>query len=261
MSISFWKNWVKTFKSFFFFSTIFAWSAATAPVGWFLFVLQRFSGSVAIRRWARTANWAYGRIALWLIRPFIKIRCINPQGAKHLGSCILVCNHQSILDLYLLSAQDCRQPCPVTKSWPFKLLFPFAPGMLAAGYVQVEGRTAQEVHAQCRQRLSEGAALVFYPEGRRSRDNTLGKFHAGAFKLALEENVPIVPIVIRNSGKAIRPGSLVLEPCPVEMELLPPIMPEGFAAFRCQSIPHRALLRYVRGLYKTALTQEESYED
>lgn len=260
MYMPFWKNWMKSFKSFLFFAILFFWSAALAPVGAAFFLLERLTGSVAVRRLARAANWLYGRSVLWLSRPFIKIRCINPGGAKDLGSCILVCNHQSILDLYLIAVQGCHQACPVAKSWPFRLLFPFAPGMLAAGYIQAEGHTPHEISALCHQRLSEGTALVFFPEGRRSRDNSLGKFHAGAFKLALEENVPIVPMVIRNSGKAIRPGSLLLEPCCVEVELLPPIMPEGFAAFRGDLLPHRTLLKYVRQLFKKALAKEVSHE-
>lgn len=251
---------MKSFNSLLFFVTLFFWSAALVPVGVVFFLLERLTGSITVRRCARAANWLYGRSVLWLSRPFLKIRCLNPGGAKDLGSCILVCNHQSILDLYLICAQGCRQPCPVAKSWPFKLLFPFAPGMLAAGYIQAEGRTPQEINALCHQRLSEGTALVFFPEGKRSRDNTLGKFHSGAFKLALEENVPIVPMVIRNSGKAIRPGSLRLEPCFVEVELLPPIRPEGFSKFRGQPIPHRALLKYVRQLFKNALAKEVSHE-
>lgn len=251
---------MKIFNSLLFFAILFFWSAALAPVGLAFFLLERLTGSVAVRRLARTANWLYGRSVLCLSRPFLKIRCINHGGAKELGRCIIVCNHQSILDLYLICAQDCRQPCPVAKSWPFRLLFPFAPGMLAAGYIQAEGRTPHEIDALCHQRLLEGTALVFFPEGRRSRDNTLGKFHSGAFKLALEENVPIVPMVIRNSGKAIRPGSLLLESCYVEVELLPPIMPEGFSEFRAQPIPHRALLKHVQQLFKNALAKEVSHE-
>lgn len=251
---------MKIFNSFIFFAILIIWSAALTPVGVAFYLLERLTGSVAVRRWARAANWLYGRSVLWLSRPFLKIRCINPGRVKDLGSCILVCNHQSILDLYLICVQDCHQPCPVAKSWPFRLLFPFAPGMLAAGYIQAEGRLPQEIDALCHQRLSEGVALVFFPEGRRSRDNTLGKFHVGAFKLALEENVPLVPMVIRNSGKAIRPGSLFLEPCCVEVELLAPIMPEGFGEFRSQPIPHRALLKYVRQLFQNALAKEVSNE-
>lgn len=241
-----------------FFATLLCWSILAAPVGWGLFVAQKLTGLSRTRSWARSVNWLYGRVSIWLVRPFLSVRITNPDAAKNLGPCIMTANHQSFLDLYLLGAQGCTQVCPVAKGWPFKLLFPFAPAMLAAGYINAEDSDYEDIAAQCRERLNEKAALVFYPEGRRSRDGHLGPFHSGAFRLALEHSLPIVPMVIRNSGNAVSPGSFLLRSRSIDMKILEPVMPEEYVRFRSCRFPHRELLNHVRKIYLEELKEKNN---
>lgn len=236
-----------------FFCILLFWSFLLAPFGWILYILHKLTKMYTIRRWARLASWFYGHSSLLLLRPFIKVHCHNYYEGVGKLPCIITANHQSILDLYLLGFQGVTQVCPVTKTWPFRLLLPFAAIMRTAGYVEAEGHSVEEIVQECRQRVKEGAALVFYPEGQRSRDGKLGRFHAGAFQLALEENLPIIPMVIKNSGMVIKPGSLNVFPGTVEMEMLPAIMPSVYEKFRQEAIPHRALLKYVYRLYQEKL--------
>ena len=51
---------------------------------------------------------------------------------------------------------------------------------------------------QARQRLTKGHCFAVFPEGHRSRDGRLGEFYAGAFRLAIEAQVPVVPVVSRG---------------------------------------------------------------
>lgn len=239
--------------SILFFSILLLWSALLAPFGWILYFLHKLTKASTIRSWARLAGWIYGRSSLLVLRPFIKVNCQNSHEGIGKLPCIITANHQSILDLYLLGFQSVTQVCPVTKSWPFRLLLPFTAVMRTAGYVEAEGHSMEYVTRECRQRLKEGAALVFYPEGQRSRDGKLGRFHSGAFQLALEENLPIVPMVIKNSGAVIKPGSFSVCPGTVEMEMLPAIMPSAYEKFRQKALPHRALLKHVYQLYQEKL--------
>lgn len=229
----------------------------TAPVGWFIFLAYKISGRKRIRCIARSFNWLYGRCSIFLLSPFIAVERINPKAAKGIGPCIIISNHQSIFDLYLLGAQDCSQVCPVTKSWPFRLLFPFAPGMLAAGYIDAQSSGMEGLLRQCDDRIAEGAALVFYPEGQRSKNGKLGKFHTGAFMYAIDKNLPIVPMIIHGTGKAIKPGSLAVNKCGVKMEMLSPLMPDEYKVFKEDLLPHRALMRHVRDIFKRKLDGEK----
>lgn len=244
----------KTLTSLAFFSVLLVWSCLLAPFGWLLFLLHKLTGLRRIRSWARLAGWIYGRSSLTLLRPFLRVVSVHPDEAVGKTPCIITANHQSILDLYLLGFQNLKQVCPITKSWPFRLLLPFTPAMRTAGYIEAEGRSLEEIVALCRERMEEGAALVFYPEGRRSRTGELGMFHAGAFRLALAENLPIVPMVIKNSGSRIKPGTFRMTPGVIEIEMLPAIMPSAYDDFRKAPVPHRALLKHVRALYVDSLT-------
>ena len=231
------------------FGILAVWSCLLMPAGWLIWLGYKLTGSSVFRRLARRAGWLYGRSSLLLLHPFIRIRSINPGAALGHDSCIIMANHQSILDLYLLGFQSRTDVCPITKSWPFRRLLPFTAAMRTAGYIEAEGRDPESVLRECRTRLAEGCSLVIYPEGQRSRDGALGRFHPGAFLMALEENVPIVPMIIKNSYDILPPGSFRARCGTLEVEMLPAILPQEYARFRAEALPHRALLKHVRQLY------------
>ena len=62
------------------------------------------------------------------------------------------------------------------------------------------------------ERISEGYSLAISPEGTRSPTPRVGHFKKGAFHMALQAGVPIVPIVIRNAGQLLWRGSTVHAP-------------------------------------------------
>ncbi len=190
--------------------------------------------------------WFYGYMTLWLLRPWLQVHMRNADLALRCPRAIIVCNHQSFLDIYLLAAQRQSNVCLVTKSWPFRLLFFFAPAMRSAGYIDAESLPPEEVERRCLQRLDEGATLVVYPEGRRTRDGRLGRFHSGAFHVAVHAGVPVLPLLIHNSFQVFPPGGRLFRPAAIAMEFLEPVCPELFAA---ELLPHRAMMRRTHALF------------
>lgn len=69
----------------------------------------------------------------------------------------------------------------------------------------------------------EGKSVVIAPEGTRSVSPKLANFKKGAFHLAMQAGVPVVPIVIHNALDIAPKGDLIYRPCTVEVEILPPI--------------------------------------
>ena len=67
------------------------------------------------------------------------------------------------------------------------------------------------------------------PEGTRSRDGRLGTFKRGAFHMARQAGVPIVPIVIHNAEDALPGSSMVVRPAQVKVTVLPPIQTTDWA--------------------------------
>jgi putative phosphoserine phosphatase/1-acylglycerol-3-phosphate O-acyltransferase len=73
------------------------------------------------------------------------------------------------------------------------------------------------------EKLREGVSIAIAPEGTRSATQRLGRFKKGAFHLAMQGGVPIVPIVIRNAGDVMWRGSILIRPGTIDVAVLPPI--------------------------------------
>lgn len=99
----------------------------------------------------------------------------------------------------------------------------------------------------------EGKSVVIAPEGTRSVSPKLAPFKTGAFHIAMQAGVPVVPIVIHNALDLAPKGDLVYRPCTVEVEVLPPIDTSGWTR---QTI--RQNVATVRGQFLKALGQQET---
>lgn len=201
---------------------------------------------------ARRCNWLYGHVLLLLIRPWMPVRIRNADMAMRFPGSIVVCNHQSFLDLYLLAAQKQPDVCFVTKRWPFRRLFFFAPAMHSAGYIDAESLSPDEVEQRALACLHREVTLVIFPEGRRSRNGRLGKFHVGAFRLSIRSGKPVLPLIIHNSFQVAPPGCPLPRPVPIHMEFAEPVLPTDFMD---TLLPHRSMMRQVRALYLQRLHQ------
>lgn len=74
----------------------------------------------------------------------------------------------------------------------------------------------------------EGISLVMAPEGTRSATPRLGPFKKGAFHIAMQAGVPMVPIVMRNAGEVMWRGAQVIRAGTVEVVVLPPVDTSGW---------------------------------
>lgn len=73
------------------------------------------------------------------------------------------------------------------------------------------------------QTLRAGISVVIAPEGTRSYSPQVGRFKKGAFHIARQAGVPVVPVVIRNSGEICWRNSMVVRPGDIDVAVLPPI--------------------------------------
>ncbi len=156
-------------------------------------------------------------------------------GRENLPKCdcpvIFVANHQSqvdILVLFLLGVQFRW----IAKESLFRIpLFGWA--MAAAGYVPVNRssvRGGRRGMLLARRVLDSGISMAFFPEGTRSADGTLGAFKAGAFALATQAMLPVVPLSIVGAGSALPKGGFVPRHCSFRIVVHPAIQPLGLDA-------------------------------
>ena len=153
---------------------------------------------------------------------------LRVQGEEHLWSnrpAVFIFNHQSGLDMILMLKLLRRDFTGVAKqeirSNPI-----FGPLFSAAGVAFVDrSNTVKAIEAlgPALQALREGRSLIMAPEGTRSTTPTLGPFKKGAFRLAMQAGVPIVPVVFRNVLDALPKGGVVVRPAVIEAVVLPPV--------------------------------------
>ena len=232
------------------FTVFIALTVLVLPVGWCCITVFRMVGWNYGHDAIRIGSYYYARTLWKLLSPVLPVHTDNASEAKHHAPCVIVANHQSFLDLFLLGTQANNNFCYLSKNWPYRKLFFFAPIMRYAEYVNVETHTPDQIEKQCRTLLKKGVSLVIFPEGRRTRDGTLGEFHSGAFRIACEAEVPVVPMVIFNSGRAFPVGGRYFVPETLRVKLLPAIFPQDFTD---ADLPHRAMMRVTRDIFLQTL--------
>lgn len=153
---------------------------------------------------------------------------VDTLGEQHVWEhrpAVFVFNHQSQLDVFVICHLLRRDFTGVAKQELLKdpvfgPLFRFA----GVAFVDRSGNTDPRLSlAPALEKLREGVSIVIAPEGTRSLTPTLGTFKTGAFHLAREAGVPVVPIVIRNAGELMWRDSLTIRPGVVQVAVLPPI--------------------------------------
>jgi putative phosphoserine phosphatase/1-acylglycerol-3-phosphate O-acyltransferase len=153
---------------------------------------------------------------------------LRVEGEEHLWSrrpAVFIFNHQSGIDALFMIKLLRRDMTGVGKQevrWnPI-----FGPLFQAAGMVFIDrSNRAQAIEAlkPAVQALRQGLSLVIAPEGTRSTTPRLGRFKKGAFHIAMQAGVPIIPVVFRNALDALPKHAVVVRPAAVEAVVLPPI--------------------------------------
>ena len=102
--------------------------------------------------------------------------------------------------------------------------------------------------------LRSGRSVVIAPEGTRSRDGTLGPFKLGAFHMARQAGVPIVPLVIHNAQDALPYKGVVVRPAEVKVTVLPP---QRTDSWKLADVERQA--QRIHGLYLDVLGQSDRH--
>ncbi len=187
--------------------------AATAPFDRNRWAPGRFLRVVGVLMAKCYPPWRLGVEGRW------------PQGDQ---AYVVVANHQSMLDILLLSHIP-REMKWVAKEELFRI--PWIGWMLRmTGDIAVkrgDAGSGSEALAKAKDYLAHGMSVIFFPEGTRSKTGRLLPFKSGAFRLAIEAGVPVLPVAVWGTGAGMPKGSPWVRPCRAVARILEPVATAG----------------------------------
>jgi 1-acyl-sn-glycerol-3-phosphate acyltransferase len=152
----------------------------------------------------------------------------NITGLEHVQpgqSYIIAANHQSLIDIYLVYGFS-----PVEFKWVMKKELGAVPILGAAckamGHILIDRSNPQSAIDsinEAAKKIRNGMCIVFFPEGTRSDNENVMPFKKGAFRLAIELGIPILPMSLHNTGNLVPNGTLNWKPGQVSMQIHEPI--------------------------------------
>lgn len=163
------------------------------------------------------------------------------RGEEHVWThrpAVFIFNHQSAADVLILGRLLRRDFTGLAKQ-EMKQNPLLGPAMTFADVVFIDRklnekdknkRSASEAMQPALEKLEQGISIAVAPEGQRSLAYQLGPFRKGAFHVAMQAGVPIVPIVIANSSDALPKSALCIRPATVDVTVLPPVSTEHWTA-------------------------------
>ena len=143
---------------------------------------------------------------------------------------VVVSNHESYADIFLISHLPWEMKW-MSKETMFNI--PFMGWMMRmAGDIRVvrgERSSAIQALAAARDRLAKRVSVMIFPEGTRSRGNGMLPFKDGAFRVAIETGVPVLPLVVAGTRRAMAKGSFRFQKSHARVKVLDPIETTGLS--------------------------------
>lgn len=152
--------------------------------------------------------------------PWIKKRIINPHNETFDKPAVIIANHTSFLDILAVGMLS-PKIIYLVSDWVYNSPV-FGIGVKLAGFYPVsQGLEGGVEHL--RKKVNQGYSLVIFPEGTRSKTNQVHRFHKGAFYLAEEFGLDIVPVVIHGNSEVLPKGDFIIENGILDVHILPRI--------------------------------------
>ena len=186
---------------------------------------------------------AVSRLAFRLL-PGCPYTASNPYGEDFEKPSIFICNHQSHLDVLALLVLTPKLIL-LTNDWAWNS--PFYGYLIRKAEFFPSSDGYEKNNARLREMVARGYSVAIFPEGTRSEDCHIQRFHRGAFLLARELKLDIIPMMIHGFGYALPKHDFILRPHALHLEIGKRIpyqdIPEDAAAYT-REMRHRYVAEY-----------------
>ncbi len=176
--------------------------------------------------------WALFGARAWLLLCGVKVRV---SGREHLDAeqpYVFISNHRSYLDTATLFYYTGRRIGILAKKELLKVPI-FGHGMGYVNIMAIDRRSRESAIRTVQaatERIHSGISFGVFAEGTRARPGELLPFKKGAFYMAMEAGVPIVPVAMKNTDVLMGKGTGEAQPGTIEMVILPPVETKGLSS-------------------------------
>ncbi|MDN3723351.1 MMPL family transporter [Aequorivita sp. SDUM287046] len=171
-------------------------------MGWFHKVISKFMKSVLYTN------------------PFVKKTIINSTNEDFSKPAVIIANHTSFLDILAVGMLH-PKICFLVNDWVYNSPI-FGKAVQRADFYPVSSGIENSLEP-LREKIKQGYSIMVFPEGTRSQTNKIKRFHKGAFYLANEFNLDVLPVLIHGNSEVNPKGSFIIKDGSITVEILPRI--------------------------------------
>ncbi len=192
-------------------------------------------------------SWTFSKLN------FIRYVITGQNNIKRHHSYIYVSNHTSYLDIPGMCLTVPTQIRPLAKK-ELKKVPVF--GWIVSRAAIIVDRSSNESRRKSMDHLKDvlkkGISILIFPEGTQNRSkDLLAPFYDGAFRIAVETQQPIMPMVIHNAGKLMPPTEFVIRPGTIHIEVLPEIPTTGLTTQDVPALKEKVMALMISKLQST----------
>ncbi|MEJ7644377.1 MAG: 1-acyl-sn-glycerol-3-phosphate acyltransferase [Chryseolinea sp.] len=210
-------TWIGMLKTFLLYCIFVGGSFALTAIG---LVMKILPFKKQVRYFFHTLISVVNGAVMFFVEPVGNKKIIGKSKGLFSRPSIIVANHSSTLDILLITMLHPKLIL-MTNKWVWNS--PVFGGVVRlAGYYPVTEGLEDSVN-RLKGRIAEGYSVVVFPEGKRSDDGILRRFHKGAFFMAETFQLPILPLLIHGAAGAMPKGSFYLNEGKLTLKFLNPI--------------------------------------
>lgn len=173
-----------------------------------------------LRSWSR----------LYLRLPPVHVEAFDIERIDPDQRYVIVSNHLSMFDIPMLIEYLPVRGRFLAKKELFKIPL-FGQGMRTVGIIEVNrskgGSSREAINEGVRLAGERGNSLIVFPEGTRSTESEMLPFHKGAFRIAIDTGLPVLPVIIEGTDRISKPESPIFFPGDASLHVLNPIDTSG----------------------------------
>jgi 1-acyl-sn-glycerol-3-phosphate acyltransferase len=192
------------------------------PILWYL-VLKIFAPERTQNKYINDVASLWGKLVIRSTGSVVEVT--GKENLPESDNLLFVSNHQGFTDIPLILGYIPKLVGFIAKielkRFPFLNLW-----MMLLGTIFLDRRNLRQsvaVFQKAAEKLKNGAAMVIFPEGTRSKGPTMRRFKRGSTKLALRTDVPVVPLTISGSYKMFEGNNYFVQPAKIRLHIHPPI--------------------------------------